>query len=572
MNHQKSDMNTLKDALESVQRRVPDLRRRDMISAVTRICEMAGAAPATVPAEATVLRALIAEILPALHGVTEKTWANLLSQFRAALRHAGVIDPQVVGAALQDPAWAPLVRAVAGDRRLSSGLASFFNWCALQGIVPGEVDDAVVLRFLEWLETRTLCPKPRDVARRVPNCWNDAADKSAVWPRVTLSIISFRSPPKRVQSGDLPESFRADRDAYLAMRRNPDLFDERPNAPKRPLAPSTVHQQSEHIRLAASVLIESGIPREDIKSLADLIEPERFKQVLRHYMGADGAPNAFVIGVAKTLIAVAYHHVGADAEHLGLLKFYASKLSSIPFKLTPKNKALLRQFESEGLRAKLIFLPDTLVAKVSKAMETGRVDFVLAQVAIAIDFQLAIPLRPQNLSRLNWRRHFSESDGPKGRLLLHIPAAELKSRRDDFVAEVPEHVAQRLRWYRRHILPRLNADVNGDLFVTKLGQRKDQRTITKQIIKAIERYLGIHMTPHQFRHFCGHSYVEDNPVDLETPRALLGHASSKTTRIYVDSDGHRASRAFSDFAFRQREKLKLARKRPTERKPKKGSR
>ena len=119
--------------------------------------------------------------------------------------------------------------------------------------------------------------------------------------------------------------------------------------------------------------------------------------------------------------------------------------------------------------------------------------------------------------------------------MLHIPAAETKSRREDFVAEVPEHVAQRLRWYRRHILPRLNADVNGDLFVTKKGQRKDQKTITIQIIKAIERYLGIHMTPHQFRHFCGHSYLDENPEDIETVRALLGHAWSKTTLIYVGS-------------------------------------
>lgn len=54
----------------------------------------------------------------------------------------------------------------------------------------------------------------------------------------------------------------------------------------------------------------------------------------------------------------------------------------------------------------------------------------------------------------------------------------MKSRKDDFVAEVPDHVARRLRWYRRHILPRLNADPNGDLFVTKKGVRKHQETIT----------------------------------------------------------------------------------------------
>jgi hypothetical protein len=89
---------------------------------------------------------------------------------------------------------------------------------------------------------------------------------------------------------------------------------------------------------------------------------------------------------------------------------------------------------------------------VAKALAGSKLDFVRAQVAVAIDFQLAIPLRPQNLSRLNWQRHLSEPDGPRGRLLLHIPKDEMKGGREDFTAEVPDDVARRLRWYRRHIL------------------------------------------------------------------------------------------------------------------------
>ena len=161
---------------------------------------------------------------------------------------------------------------------------AFFNWCATQGIAPDAVDDAVVQQFHRWLENRTLCPKPRDVVRRVPNLWNEASEKIEVWPKIKLTTLSFKSPPKRLQWSDLSESFRRDAEAYLAMRAKPDLFDERPNAPRRPLAESTLHQQSEHLRLAASVLIESGVPVEDIKSLADLVEPERFKTILRHYL------------------------------------------------------------------------------------------------------------------------------------------------------------------------------------------------------------------------------------------------------------------------------------------------
>ncbi len=107
MDHNNNKAKTLGDVLVAVQTaNIAPLQQRAMTSAIKRICEMAGAKPATVPAEATAIR-------------PEKTWANLLSRLRAALRLADVIDPIMPGSAAQDPAWAPLVRAVAGDKRLS---------------------------------------------------------------------------------------------------------------------------------------------------------------------------------------------------------------------------------------------------------------------------------------------------------------------------------------------------------------------------------------------------------------------------------------------------------------------
>jgi integrase len=573
VDHNKNKGETLENVLGAVQKAdLPPFQGRDMTSAIKRLCEMAGVAPATSPAKAPSIRAMLAKIRPAAHGVSPKTWSNLVSRFRAALRLAGVIEPAGQGSAMQHPGWAPLVQAIADDKRLYCGLCSFFNWSASQDIAPEELDNAAVQRFHGWLETRTLCPKPRDVVRRVPYLWNEASEKFETWPQIKLTPISFKSPPKRRQWCDLSESFRHDVEAYLAMRAQPDPFDESPSAPPRPLATTTLRQQREHLRLSASVLIESGVPVEEIAGLADLVEPERFKVILLPYhLRANRQPNAFVICLAQTLIQVAQFHVGASEELIAQLKRIASKLPGIPHELTRKNQALLRHFESDRLKAKLFFLPAQLVAEVTTTLETGPLDYVKAQVAIAIAFQLAIPLRPQNLSQLNWRRHFSEPDGPKERLLLHIPKEETKSGKQDFTAEVPDHAARRLRWYRRHILSRLNADLDGDLFVTEKGKKKDQKTLAIQIIKTIERSLGIHMTPHQFRHLCGTLYLEENPEDLETARALLGHAWSKTTLIYVGSSSRRASRAYGNFVFKQREKLKLKRKRQLNRKSKKGS-
>jgi site-specific recombinase XerD len=144
---------------------------------------------------------------------------------------------------------------------------------------------------------------------------------------------------------------------------------------------------------------------------------------------------------------------------------------------------------------------------------------------------------------------------------MHIPAPQTKTKKHDIVSEVPDEVARRLRWYRRHILPRLGADPNGYLFVTEQGGRKEQETITGQIINAIAKHVGIHMTPHQFRHFGAASYLEEHPEDFETARSLLGHAWSKTTRIYAGSSSRRASRAYNQHLFKQREALKLMRSR-----------
>jgi len=74
------------------------------------------------------------------------------------------------------------------------------------------------------------------------------------------------------------------------------------------------------------------------------------------------------------------------------------------------------------------------------------------------------------------------------------------------------------------------------------------------------------MTVHQFRHLAGNFYLEDNPEDTETVRALLGHARSKTTRIYLGSQSRRAGKAYGRFVINKREELKLRLKR--QRKPK----
>jgi len=533
-------------------------RRRDMMSAINRICQMAGCTPSHTKTDISTLRAMLVHIRPAAHGISAKTYSNIKSSFCAALVFTDIIESSGRGCARRHPAWVPYIAAIADNKRLANGLAAFTNWCALHQVLPDDVTDKSVQQFLVWLEKRTLHARPRDLVRRVPNLWNEAGAKLVIWPQTTLTRLSFKAPSRRLLWDQLPESLRSDVDVYLSRRANPDIFDDRPNAPRRSLAPSTLRQQSEHLRLSVSVLVKSGIEVSSITSLANLIEVEAFKTILRFYhKQANGEPNAFVIGLSKTLIQVAHYHCGAAGDETAKLKAIAAKLQPVAFDLTEKNKALLRQLSSERLRTNLIFLPDLLLDKVVRDLERDRLQLVDAQVAIAVAVALIAPLRPQNLAALNWRRHFNEPDGPRGRLLMHIPAAETKGKKRELVFEIPHDVAKHLRWYRRRILPQTGADENGDLFVTYKGQKKCQETLTVQIIVRIERHVGIHMTPHQFRHFAADLYLEQNPENFETVRALLGHAYSKTTQIYAGASNQRASKAYSKFVIEQRDVLKF---------------
>lgn len=320
----------------------------------------------------------------------------------AALRLAGVLDDTSRGLARHDPLWGRLLQKAEADRRLAEGLATFANWCAANGVSPEGVNDAAVGRFGEWLESRTHCPKPKDVIRRTPLLWSEASSRIDGWPPVRLARVSFKPPLQHLAWERLAESFREDAEAYLARRANPDVFDDSAAAPRRPLASKTLRQQWEHIRLAASVLIQSGVAADEIRSLDALVERENVKTVLRHYHArGKGQPNAFAIALLKTLVQIARHHVGVGPDRLADLRMIASKLPSVPFDLTAKNKELLRLLEPERLRARLLFLPEETLDALAADKESLPKRFVEAQVALALDILLAIPLRAQNLFSLH---------------------------------------------------------------------------------------------------------------------------------------------------------------------------
>lgn len=528
------------------------IRKRDMLSAVNRVLKMGGAWTGAFVFTPASVRALIASIRPAAHGVSAKSFANIKSNLRAALREAGIIDVPGGHRTKADPHWGQLM-AIAADDKSLIGLSCFASYCVAHSVPPDAVNDRTVLDFHGWLVTRTIEPRPDEAARKIPKLWNRAASNMSGWPATRLMDLQIGMPPRKASWSDLPQALRHEADAYLAMRGNPDPFDESPDRPTRPLAPQTLRLQKQHIRLAFDVLQKSGAR---VEALADLVTPENFKTILRHYIGVDPSkPNAFATSLAKTLIAVAKQQVRVTADELSRLKKLAARLPAVQFDLTAKNKTLIQALHDQRMLAALEALPENLFQEAKRRHAGNISSHGPAHVGLAIALLLIAPLRPQNLIALNWRNHVREFNGPRGALALLIPASETKTGRSDLFFELDRRASEMLRWNRKVLLSSIGSDPDGDVFARPGGRRLAQSSLSARITLAIEKHVGIKMTAHQFRHLAASRYLEARPEDFETVRQLLGHSFGKTTLIYAGLSGARASRTFGEIVIAKAETL-----------------
>ncbi len=78
-----------------------------------------------------------------------------------------------------------------------------------------------------------------------------------------------------------------------------------------------------------------------------------------------------------------------------------------------------------------------------------------------------------------------------------------------------------------------DGSIAAPLFLNTEGRRLRSATFRKRL-RALSRRLGIepHLTPHRFRHSAATLLIEEG-IDIRMVQALLGHASLRTTEIYV---------------------------------------
>ncbi|MEO1538263.1 MAG: tyrosine-type recombinase/integrase [Pseudomonadota bacterium] len=105
--------------------------------------------------------------------------------------------------------------------------------------------------------------------------------------------------------------------------------------------------------------------------------------------------------------------------------------------------------------------------------------------------------------------------GNKERIVF-VPNAELQDGFHQYCAERAKH-----------------GSLTSPLFLNAVGRRLRSQTFRKRL-RVLSHRLGIapHLTPHQFRHSAATLLIEEG-TGIRMVQALLGHASLRTTEIYV---------------------------------------
>ena len=516
-------------------------RLRDLKSAVKRVAALLGNEPAAIPLDLGAISAGLAAVNPVAAGLTPKRFANIRSDFLAAVKVSGVSPVTRQAKSPLSADWLDLFERLSG-RRAHIGLSRFARYASRRGIAPKDVSDKVVSDFIAEVREESLHRKPDALHRQVSLIWNEAAQDPALGLR-RVTVPSFRGPPKRIDWARLSSSFKKDVENHLSWCAVSDPFALETRS--RALAPRTLRLRRDQIHAAVTALVESGIDPATILSLADLTSPDNFKSILRRRLeSVDGQTNTFNYHLGKALVQIAYEWVKVDAKSFAELKRLLGKMPVPLIGLTDKNKRLLRQFDDPAVLRRLYRLPDRLLAEVRRDPHPTFRTLAKAQAAFAIAILSYMPLRPANLTALAFGTHLFMQEGVGAISSLELSAGETKNGQE-IGFDIPPGVAKMLIEYRGRIAPKIIGQRPTRLFVTVKGTPKCQTTVSYLVCSYLRRRAGITLTPHVFRHLSAKVVLDAEPGAYETVRQHLGHMNTKTTTGFyagINSRHHRLVR------------------------------
>jgi integrase len=525
-------------------------RRRDLKSAIRTFSGKLNLIISEAPASMDYVRKQIDGVHPKQLGIKAKRWQNILSDLRFAINRYGPKPIHRMRTADLPEPWCSLSDLLPAPG-LRYGLSRLIKFCALSGIMPGEVDATTIDAFSTWLADHTSSPQPPRKAREAAKSWNKAVETIPDWPGRRVELAPARD-AYCLAWDKMPSKFLEDAEAWLTSLSVDSWYDE--DAPLRPLKPSSIKTRRFQVRQAFSVLVRLGHEQEQITSLVTLVQPAHVEQILSFFWERGGKqPSSQAAGIAHCLLGIARHRVKLPEADLRKLKRFKQRVTPRQSGLTEKNRATLRLFEDQRNKERLLMFPIEVMERANRMSNRAPVKAaLLAQTALAVEILLMMPLRLNNLANLHLDRHL---EWRGDRLFIIIPSESVKND-EPIEFELPAESVALLQTYLERFRPTLG-NGSGHLFPGTLAERpKNPTHLSRQITKTLFKETGIRITTHQFRHVAAKIWLDDHPGSYEVMRRVLYHRSINTTTAnYTGFETRSATLQFDQFILDQRRRF-----------------
>lgn len=537
--HSLADVIIKLEALPSL----PDSKRRDLISAITRTAKILNRTPADLPTDAPSLREILDTIHPAQAGISAKSMANIKSNLAKGLKLTRFISrdmPKVDRTA----SWNTFFKH-AGTKHQKWALARFAAYCCSRGIEPKGVTDAVMTAFENYLDARLLGKDPAKLCKEMKQTWNGIVTRNAL----PLAILTYAPNPRyRCRPlTDYPVSLQDEIADYLKWRAGADLFDT--HAPDKPLQPTSLRNTKAHLTQFLDAFVSSGADPAQLHSLADVVTPENMRAGFKEHMKRRGITKASgsLQNIAATLVVMARDRLKVEPMVLKEMIRIKGRVSTNPKGMNEKNSQRLIQFNDWENVIRIISLAEVLMDR-AEADPTSRISALHAMRAAALTILLSCPLRAKNLAGLDLNRHLtSHRNGTHTIYSIRIEGAEVKNREAIEVHLSPKNSAM-LHRYITKFRSNLTEVPTTALFPRASdGLPRKPSNFGGDLTAAIYRETGLIMNMHLFRHFGAKMYLNANPGHYEAVRRLLKHRNVQTTiDFYAEMTSQFAFDEYSD--------------------------
>ena len=515
---------------------IPRPARMDMVSSCNKTGTWFDLPLSAIPASASFLKPKFTRLHPNHVDVSQRRIDNVRSLLLRAFRVVGVSTSlQPYGCPLS-PQWQELFDRIE-ERYAKTALTRLMRSCSRLGIAPGEVDDAVMGKFLQALINETFITHPKRTHQTTCRCWNKAMKSIEGWPQREVTEPRYDEgrryalDPEQLHS-DLVE----DIENYLEILQGHKLF----KGPKKPFRPASIRSVRGNLMRYLSALQQKGIDIAKVHRLEEIVPFEVFEQGMEWFFERNGGEATRSMGdIAWTIRVLALKHVGVDEKTEALYREAVARLCNRSTGLSEKNREALFQFDDPAVVRRFLNCPDKLWRKAEVA--SGKKARLLAESAVATELLIYAPIRFRNLRSIRRDRHLSWRGD---RLHLHFKADEVKNAVElDMV--VPRFVGQRIRHFLEIHHRQYLDSPNPHLFAGQGGKPKDESCFRRQITRALFDETGIELTPHQFRHAAAKLLLEARPGHYEVVRKLLGHKHLST--VYESYSGTETQAAIDLF-------------------------